>query len=160
MAKAFWLALAGLLAALALSSNLSLLTVTGTSMNPGITHNDVVVVAPVEPSSLKIGDVVTYSHEVEGATFLFTHRIIAMGDGFIRTKGDSMPVEDGYLVSFQAVKGKVVGTIPYVGFLPRFVHTPTGYLLFIFFPGLLLIGKEALSLRQELGPSSCRRRAG
>lgn len=123
-------------------SGIRLLTVTGTSMNPDITQNDIVVVVPTDTMSLEIGDVITYKLDMEGKNYMFTHRIVNIENGIIMTKGDNMPESDGYNVMSKDVVGMVVGTIPYIGGLIRFVHTTAGYLIFIFIPSILLIIRE------------------
>lgn len=127
--------------------NVSFLTVTGTSMNPGITENDILIVVPAH--TLKVGDVITYSHEIDGKTYPFTHRIIAMDGSTIRTKGDSLSAPDNYIVSQSDVKGKLAGKIPYIGALPHFASTASGYLLLILMPAFILIIKEIQKLRRQ-----------
>lgn len=123
-------------------SDVRFLTVIGTSMNPDITQNDIVVVVPTDTMSLEIGDVITYKLYMEGKDYMFTHRIVNIENGIIMTKGDNMPESDGYDVMSKDVVGRVVGIIPYIGGLIRFVHTTTGYLIFIFIPSILLIIRE------------------
>jgi signal peptidase len=128
--------------------DLSFLTVTGTSMNPEITQDDILIVIPAQ--TLKVGDVITYSHEIDEKSYLFTHRIIEMDGNIIKTKGDSLSAPDTYIVSQNDVKGKLAGKIPYVGALPHFARTASGYIFFILMPALLLVIMEIKKLmRQE-----------
>ncbi len=129
-------------------SGIRFLTVTGTSMAPALTEKDVLIIAPEDPASLKIGDVISYYHEVDGKTFVFTHRIVKIENNIIKTKGDFMPGVDSYDVRFQDVKGKVAGKIPYLGLLPRFAKTTSGYLLLILFPAFILITNEIIKIRR------------
>lgn len=133
--------------ALVFIMNVSFLTVTGTSMNPGITENDILILVPA--NTLKVGDVITYSHEIDERSYLFTHRIIAMDGNTIRTKGDSMSAPDTYIVSQSDVKGKLAGKIPYLGALPHFARTASGYFLLILMPAFILIIKEIKKLRRQ-----------
>jgi signal peptidase len=133
--------------ALIFMMDIRFLTVTGTSMNPGITENDIIIVVPAQ--ALKVGDVITYSHEIDGKAYLFTHRIIAMDGGTITTKGDSLSVPDYYFVRQSDVKGKLAGKIPYIGALPHIARTTSGYLLLILMPALILIIKEIQKLRRQ-----------
>jgi len=128
--------------------NISFLTVTGTSMAPAITEKDVLIIAPADPASLKVGDIITYYHEVDGKTFVFTHRIVKIENNIIKTKGDFMPTEDSYDVKFLDIKGKVAGKIPYLGVLPHFARTTAGYLLLILLPAFILITNEIIKIRR------------
>ena len=132
---------------LILQMDLKFLTVTGTSMNPEITEKDVIIIAPADSKSLKVGDIISYNIELDGKPYIFTHRITAIGNGTIKTKGDFMPKEDSYNVSFQDVRGVVIGKIPYLGLVIRFASTTTGYILLILIPAILLIAKEIKKVR-------------
>lgn len=123
-------------------SDIRFLTVIGTSMNPDITQNDIVVVVPTDTRSLEIGDVITYKLYMGGKDYMFTHRIVNIDNGIITTKGDNMQESDGYNIMSKDVVGRVVWIIPYIGGLMRFVHTAAGYLIFIFIPSILLIMRE------------------
>ncbi len=128
--------------------DLSFLVVTGTSMAPEITEKDVLIISPTDPASLKEGDIITYYHEVNGKTYMFTHRIVKIENNILKTKGDFLPAEDRYNVMFQDVKGVMVGKIPYLGVLPRFARTTAGYLLLILLPAFILITKEIIKIRR------------
>ncbi len=123
-------------------SDIRFLTVTGNSMNPDITQNDIVIVVPTDTKSLDIGDIITYKLDIGGKEYLFTHRIVDMDNGVIKTKGDNMPESDIYSIMPKDVVGRVVGEIPYIGFLIRSAHTTIGYLVFIFIPSIVLIIRE------------------
>jgi len=120
------------------------LTGIGSSMEPTITQNDVIILVSANPELLRVGDIITYRREVDGGNKIIfvTHRIIEIDDGLIKTKGDALPEMDEYVVSLSDVKGKVVGRIPFAALLVRFVHTTHGYILFVLIPASLLIGME------------------
>lgn len=128
--------------AMFLISGVRFLTVTGNSMNPEITQDDIVIVMPTDFKYLKIGDVITYRRNIKGDIFMFSHRIIDIGSGIIKTKGDNMPEPDEYNIMPEDVIGKMIGKIPYIGYLIRFVHSAAGYLIFIFIPTLIIIIRE------------------
>lgn len=131
-----------------LTSSIILLIGTGSSMELTITENDVIIVVPVDPELLKVGDIITYEREMDGGNkiILVTHRIIELDEGMIRTKGDAMPEADEHLVKPSDVKGKVIGKIPYAALLVRFVHTNLGYILFILIPAILIIFMEVRNI--------------
>jgi signal peptidase I len=79
--------------------------------------------APV--SSLRVGDVITYSppssEPAAHATGLITHRIFSIhtanGSRVFRTKGDANQAPDPWTFTLdQARQAKVVGHVPYVGY--------------------------------------------
>jgi len=129
-------------------SNFVFLTVSGSSMEPTITSDDLVVVEP--GAGFGVGDVVTYQHRVEGETYTFTHRVVGVEGDSLRTKGDSLAVEDRYEVEREDVVGRVVLVIPMVGGFLRFVDSPVGLPAFVLFPASLLILAETRSVWREL----------
>ena len=101
-------------------------TVLSGSMEPSYHVGSVVYVKKADPASLKVGDVITY--RIAGNTIV-THRIVeiqedTLGLGF-RTKGDANDMVDG-ITPAEAVIGKVVFGIPYLGYLSSFVQKPAG----------------------------------
>ncbi|MGE5473803.1 MAG: signal peptidase I [Ignavibacteriales bacterium] len=85
------------------------------SMEPVIYAGDMVLVKRISPKELKIGDIIQYK---SGNIFIF-HRIIeAVADKDklkYRTKGDNNSIYDHELVSQDNIKGKVVYTVPKIG---------------------------------------------
>lgn len=92
------------------------LTVLTGSMQPAIRPGDMVVVVPVEPATLEVGDVVTFQPH-SGDPTLVTHRIVRVGLGSQTkwtTRGDANGADDEPIIAAQ-IKGKVVARIPVVG---------------------------------------------
>lgn len=101
------------------------------SMEPKYHVGSVVYVKPVDTDELKVGDVITYqiSSTVRG-----THRIVEVvedgGSRAFRTKGDANEEADLGLVKPSAIVGKVVFSIPLLGYFAAFIqHPPGSYLL-------------------------------
>ncbi|MGH3435983.1 MAG: signal peptidase I [Sciscionella sp.] len=105
------------------------LTVLTGSMRPAIPAGSVVVVRPVAPESLVVGDVITYAtiDPVSGHDELVTHRVAELRPGgvFI-TKGDANRVPDSRPVAASQVRGKVWYHIPIVGELRGDLVSPAG----------------------------------
>lgn len=116
-------------------------TVTGSSMEPFITENDVVVVNTAF-NQLKVGEVITYRHVVDGREYLFTHRIVEIDGDVIKTKGDALKNPDNYVVSKKDVVGKVVFVLPFLGAFIRFASSLAGWVSFILIPSSILIAME------------------
>lgn len=81
-------------------------------MVPALKMGDIVVYKDVDERSLNVGDIVVYK---SGKTTV-THRIINIKEGGVITKGDNVPMDDGF-IPFEAIEGKVVERIPWVGLL-------------------------------------------
>lgn len=116
------------------------------SMVPTINVNDGIVVQKVvDESTLKVGDVITFSsndEDYEGLTV--THRIVGKqmvqsGEYVYRTKGDNNVSEDSALVKFSDIYGKVIMKIPMIGYIYNFLTTPIGFSVGIIIPILLVL---------------------
>ena len=89
------------------------------SMVPVINPGDIVLIAPVKPELIKLGDIIEYKNAKEKINIV--HRVIEIGgdagtDYFI-TKGDANNSPDADPVSPEAVVGKEIYIIPKVGWI-------------------------------------------
>lgn len=95
------------------------------SMRPDLPPGTLVVVKPVQPDEIAIGDVITYQI-VSGEDRVVTHRVIATGIDATgqprwQTKGDANDVaDDGWVLPVQ-VQGKLWYGVPYLGHVTSFV---------------------------------------
>jgi signal peptidase len=105
----------------------------GSSMEPAIGLGAAIVIKPVEPESLAIGDVVSLRAGDQHA--IFTHRIVEVVDRrdgrWIRTKGDANADPDPTLVHASAVIGRTELSIPFAGYLLALLSEPTGVLFLV-----------------------------
>lgn len=114
------------------------------SMEPAISVGDAVVVAPVDGDDVQVGDVITYvTADREAPT---THRVIevretAAGPEFV-TQGDNNEDPDASTVTPDRLVGRVVLTIPFIGYVVEFVGTTTGFALLVAAPIALLVVTE------------------
>lgn len=114
---------------------LQVFTVISGSMEPSYHLGSLIYVKEVEPETLKEGDVITF---MLNQNTVATHRIIKVlpdeEDPTVlrfRTKGDANLIEDTTPVHEENVLGKVVGTIPYLGYVSDYVQNPPGtYVVF------------------------------
>ena len=115
--------------------------VAGPSMAPAIPVGAAVVLTPVAPGSLAVGDVVSLRSGPEQA--VFTHRIIRVADHdggrWIETKGDANPGPDPSVTSVTAVIGRVDVAIPYAGYALALLSTLSGLLLVLSAGATLLV---------------------
>ena len=116
------------------------LVIVGWSMEPSVPSGSAVVITPVQPADLRVGDVVSLRSGPEQA--VFTHRITRFvevdGQLFMQAQGDANRDVDPSLVPFVAVLGRVDWSFPAVGLLVAYLDLPAGK-LFAIFLGLTLI---------------------
>lgn len=96
-------------------------TVLTGSMTPTYPPGSLVVVRPVDPDAIRIGDAITYQLE-SGKPTVVTHRVVSQGfdgDGnvVLRTKGDANEDPDPKPVQAVQVKGEVWYSVPYLGYV-------------------------------------------
>lgn len=117
------------------------LIIGGASMEPEIQLGAAVVIEPVAPEQLAVGDIVSL-RSGEGLKSIFTHRItrvISRPDGlWIETKGDANHILDASITPATNVIGRVVLNVPYGGFLLKLLSVPSGVALVICLAGLLV----------------------
>jgi signal peptidase I len=110
------------------------LIIGGGSMEPALPIGTAVVVDPVIPSNIHVGDVVSLR---SGANLksIFTHRvtrIVPRDDAiWIETKGDANKDIDPAITSTEHVIGRVSMAIPYAGFLLALLSAPSGILFVV-----------------------------
>lgn len=118
----------------------SFLTISGHSMEPAITNADIIAVIPsVDPDELEVGDVLVYTRDNGEKTITIVHRIIAIDESGIATKGDSNDKADRDMVKPADIIGIFWFKIPHLGSFIRFANTDTGYLSLILIPAAILI---------------------
>lgn len=95
------------------------------SMEPQIRVGALVIAGETEPDKLKTGDVITYL--LAGDT-LVTHRIIEINadEEWVLTQGDANDIPDGAPVPYEKIVGKVLFSVPLLGYLTMYIRTPLG----------------------------------
>ncbi|MBR2987253.1 MAG: signal peptidase I [Clostridia bacterium] len=118
-------------------------TVLSGSMEPAYHVGSLVYVVKADPEDLKVGDDITY---MLNSSTVVTHRIVEIlpdeDDPTVlrfRTKGIANNTEDGTPVHENNVIGKVIFTIPALGYFAHFVQTPPGLYIAIAFAVVLLV---------------------
>ena len=117
------LALAAVLIVPVILGYTELAVLTG-SMQPTIPVGSLIYVKKVEPSTLQVGDVITY--QLEGDTMV-THRVVEVNpdEGYLVTQGDANQDPDGQ-ITFDRIVGKMDFHLPYLGYISMNVRTKTG----------------------------------
>jgi len=124
-----------------ISGDTQILTVMSESMSPAIGVGDVIIVRSVDPTTLEIGDIITYAPQKYG--LVITHRIIDIQDnGNFVMKGDANRRNDINDVNPAQVIGKCYTVLTYLGYLTHYARQPIGFMVLILIPALLLIVME------------------
>lgn len=138
------LAIFFLLSQLNLPGNYKIFLVQSGSMSPALKTGDVVIVKPV--SKYQPNDIITFnSHQ----NFTVTHRIIKVDNQNFITKGDANPVTDQNQISESQILGKVIFTIPKIGYFIMFVKSLPGLITLIIIPSTLIIYQEFLDIKKN-----------
>lgn len=117
------------------------------SMQPTLHAGDLIFV--VRQDAYEAGDIVVFQ-DGRSATVHRIRRIngetaVTAGDGNLDDFGE--PIEDPP-IHIERIKGKVVGSVPYVGFLVNFIKTPI-VTLFLVAAAVLLVRKSIAAERAE-----------
>ncbi len=93
------------------------------SMSPTYPINSMIVVQKVDPSEIKVNDVITFVINDSGT--LVTHRVTAVdtANQTFTTKGDANSTEDASPVLWGNVVGRVVVGVPMVGTCLRYLSS-------------------------------------
>ncbi len=118
------------------------------SMAPALKVGSLVVISPVEPDDIAVGDIITF-RPATGEEMLITHRVIGVGESsslYFETKGDANQGPDRSTVPARNLVGRVVLNAPYWGFATEFLKTPLGFLFALVIPGTVLIAVYAIGV--------------
>ena len=118
-----------------------MLIVRSGSMEPTIHTGSAVLVQPVPPESLRIGDVITFER-TDGAVAVVTHRVVGKVEGAatptFQTKGDANNTPDPYTVNYRGTGWKVVASLPFAGYAMNWLSSPGARAVLIGAPALAL----------------------
>lgn len=121
------------------------------SMEPAIQTGSVVIVRPTDDYA--VDDVITYGPDTADQVPT-THRIIDMqtdgGETTYTTKGDANDSPDPRAVTEREIVGKVLLSIPYLGFVLDFARQPMGFALLVGLPAAIVIIDELVVIYQEV----------
>jgi signal peptidase len=128
-------------------------TVLSDSMSPTFERGAVLMVRPVDPASIQVGDVIVF-REAYDPDSTVAHRVTAVtGNGSsvsFETKGDANEAPDLDPVLAADVVGKVQFHVPLLGHVARHLRTPLIFLLVIGIPGGLIISQELWNIARVL----------
>jgi len=140
---AFWFGLRA-----ALGTEYPLLTVASGSMEPTLYRGDLIVVqgisnfSDVKADLQPYGDIIIFRRPTpQYSPDLIVHRAVqkyqgADGVWYFRTQGDAAPPQgvlhpDPWIIPQTLIVGKLVGKVPWVGYIPLFIREPLGIMLIV-----------------------------
>ncbi len=119
-------------------------------MEPTILKGSVVIAKPVK--EYKVKDIVTIRTQEQKKTV--THRIIKKieenNQVMFETKGDANTYKDGDVLLPQNIIGKVLFSIPLVGYPIAFSRTLPGLIILIIIPATVIIYSELIVIKNEI----------
>ena len=132
------------------------------SMEPAIKTGSLIITERVNPHMLIKQDVVTFIRPDNTKEFI-THRIVSVSKPqnipLFTTKGDNNESPDTWTLVGGGVVGKVMYTIPHLGYLLSIARTKIGIALLILLPALFIILDEIMVIyhlikhRKKISPS-------
>lgn len=124
------------------------------SMEPALRIGSIVVVT--KAGDYNPGDIITFTPSDDPKSYV-THRIktkkYSEGTGkspVFTTAGDANKNADSQEVKPAMIKGKVVFSLPYIGFLADFIKKPYGFILFVIVPATIIVYEELKSIKMNM----------
>lgn len=141
-------ALSSIFSIFSLPRKIRLFAVQTGSMEPAISKGSLIVVKPAD--KYQKGDIVTFKTSpeanIKNPRSLVTHRIVeereVKGETVYVTKGDANQSADMENWPQSAVLGKVIYSIPYLGYPAAYAKTPIGFLCLVVIPSSIIIYVE------------------
>lgn len=130
--------------------NYKIFTVQSGSMEPAIKTGSLIFVKPM--GDYNVGDVIT--RRTTDPKVTITHRIFLKeeinGQTAFETKGDANNAPDGEKFTRDAIIGKVLLTIPLLGYPVSFAKTTQGIILIVIIPAVIIIYDELNKIKMEI----------
>jgi len=136
---------------LPIPGNFQIKIVLSGSMEPSIKTGSIVVVK--SSGKYEIGDIIMYGEDTKDKVPT-THRIVEMriveGEYRFITKGDANDSIDSGEREGSDITGKILFSVPYVGFILDMVKKPLGFAFLIGVPAAAIIGDELWKIWKEV----------
>lgn len=135
---------------LPITGNFKTLVVLSGSMEPAIHTGSVVLIKP--EVNYRIGDIITFGKIGKNQTPI-THRVndirLQEGKPIYITKGDANNAPDTKEVTPTEIQGKVIFSIPFIGYAIDFAKKPLGFMVIIIVPTIAIIFDEVKKIFNE-----------
>lgn len=132
--------------------------VTSGSMEPSVPEGAILYNQDLVTSQLEVGDVITYiPNPNQSDADRITHRIIRVNQTEdsrqFKTQGDAnLDPDPGWVSDYQII-GQELFTIPYLGYMVRFLSSPITLILLLIIPSVILLKTHIEKLHKELTKS-------
>ncbi len=117
------------------------------SMEPSIKTGSIVGVK--EQTQYQLEDVITVKMKND-PTQTYTHRIVEVTEDSYVTKGDANETTDPDTASKEQVVGSVFATVPFIGYAVHFAKQPTGFILMVIVPSIIIISLELNNIKESI----------
>lgn len=122
------------------------------SMIPALQIGDIIIVQDTNLSDgIFEGDVIVFDRPTDKQVVV-VHRVIDVVDDTpqraLRTKGDNNRLVDGWLVTEEYFLGKVIFTVPKIGYLTRILSPPLNFIFVIIILAVIFLS-EALPSKEK-----------
>lgn len=121
------------------------------SMEPTIKTGSIILIHP--EAAYTVGDIVTFGKDTK-TNIPTTHRLVAShienGILYFNTKGDANEDPDPDQITQKDIEGKVLFSIPYLGYVIDFAKHPLGFFLLVIVPALIIVLDEARKIFVEM----------
>jgi signal peptidase len=121
------------------------------SMEPSIHTGSIVIIKP--NTNYTIGDIVTFGKDTK-KDIPTTHRITKsraqQGVIMFTTKGDSNEDNDTNEIRQSDIHGKVLFSIPFLGYIIDLARKPIGFVVFIILPAIIVVYDEGVKIFKEI----------
>lgn len=120
-------------------------------MEPAIKTGSILMIKQMQ--DYNIGDVISFG-EITKTKAPTTHRIhdikVIEGNPYYITKGDANNASDPKEIPQKEIIGKVLVSVPFVGYAVDFAKKPLGFALIVGIPAVAVIGDEIRKIIKEL----------
>src|SRR3989344_802564 len=130
------------------SGFLSYIIVSG-SMEPTIHKGSISIVQKDNPSNLEPGTIVAFKSPINSKDTI-VHRLIGVKDNKFITKGDNNNTKDSWNLASSDIKGEVLFTFPYLGYISLYVKSVKGFTLLVGVPALILIVLQIKKIKEGI----------
>jgi len=133
----------------------SLAIVRSSSMEPAMRAGALAVMLPIDAEDVKVGDIIAFEPPWD-PDVIVSHRVIGVrydGQLSFDTKGDATEDSDPYWVPARNVHGKVIFSIPYLGYgasyAMGYVRTWLGFVTLVCIPTVILAGSAVRDVKRS-----------
>jgi signal peptidase len=133
------------------TGNYKLLVVKSGSMEPEVKTGSVIVIKPKK--DYRVGDIITFG-KISRTDVPITHRIVEItnenSEMSYVTKGDANKSVDNVVVKHSEVKGGLLFSVPYLGYVIDMAKTKAGMMVILIIPAFVIVVDEIRKIVVEV----------